>query len=61
MTKKQQHWSDVIAREETVLCVDLFQRGVGGLNSWGARPLDSFRYTEEEYSYSFTFTPTMNE
>lgn len=61
MTKKQQHWSDVIARDETVLCVDLFQRGVGGLNSWGARPLDRYRHTEKEYRYSFTLFATGNE
>ena len=54
MTKKQQHWSDVIPRNETVLCVDLFQRGVGGLNSWGARPLDEYRFTGKEYRYSYT-------
>ena len=53
-TKKQQHWSDVIARNETVLYVDLFQRGVGGLNSWGAKPLDKYRFTEKEYRYGFT-------
>lgn len=54
MTKKQQHWSDVIPRKETVLCIDLFQRGVGGLNSWGARPLDQYRFSGKEYKYSYT-------
>lgn len=53
-TKKQQHASDIVPREETVLCVDLFQRGVGGLNSWGAKPLDKYRFQEKEYSYSYT-------
>lgn len=54
MTKKQQHWSDVLPRKETVLCVDLFQRGVGGLNSWGAKPLDKYRFRDKSYSYSYT-------
>lgn len=54
MTKKQQHWSDVLSRNEVVLCVDLFQRGVGGLQSWGAKPLDQYRFTDKEYSYSYT-------
>lgn len=54
MTKKQQHSSDILPRYETVLCVDLFQRGVGGLNSWGAKPLDKYRFREGIYSYSFT-------
>lgn len=54
MTKKQQHWSDIIPRNEVVLCVDLFQRGVGGLQSWGAKPLDQYRFMDKEYSYSYT-------
>lgn len=56
MTKKQQHWSDIIPRNETVLCVDLFQRGVAGLNSWGAKPLDQYRFSDNEYRYSFTIS-----
>ena len=53
-TKKQQHWSDVVSRKATVLCVDLLQRGVAGLNSWGAKPLDQYRLMDKEYSYSYT-------
>jgi beta-galactosidase len=60
MTKKQQHWSDVIPRNETVLCVDLFQRGVAGLNSWGAKPLDPYRFSDKEYRYSFTISTINN-
>jgi len=54
LTKKQQHWSDVLPLNTTVLCVDLVQRGVAGLNSWGALPLDEYRLTAKEYSYSYT-------
>ena len=53
-TKKQQHWADVKFRNETVLSVDLFHRGVGGLNSWGAKPLDKYRFSGKEYNYSYT-------
>ncbi len=56
MTKKQQHWSDMIPRNETVLCVDLFQRGVGGLNSWREKPLEKYRFSEKEYKYGFTIS-----
>lgn len=56
MTKKQQHWSDVLPRKETVLCVDLFQRGVAGLNSWGAKPLNEYRFSDKEYRYSYTIS-----
>ena len=54
LTKKQQHWSDALPLNMTVLCVDLVQRGVAGLNSWGALPLDEYRLTAKEYSYSYT-------
>jgi beta-galactosidase len=53
-TKKHQHASDVGPRNEVVLCVDLFQRGVGGLNSWGAKPLTKYQFHETEYQYTFT-------
>ena len=53
-TKKQQHWSDIIPRKETILSVDLFQRGIAGCDSWGARPLDTYRFFGKEYSYSYT-------
>lgn len=56
MTKKQQHSSDVLSRRETVLCVDLFQRGVAGLNSWGAKPFNEYRFQGKEYNYSYTIS-----
>lgn len=56
MTKKQQHWSDVLPRHEVILNVDLFQRGVAGLNSWGAKPLDPYRFHGKEYNYSYTIS-----
>ncbi len=56
MTKKQQHASDILPRNETVLCVDLLQRGVAGLNSWGAKPLDEYRFQDKEYKYSYTIS-----
>lgn len=54
MTKKQQHASDVLPRNEVVLCVDLFQRGLGGLDSWRAKPLDQYRFRDKEYKYTYT-------
>lgn len=55
-TKKQQHASDVLSAKRVILNVDLFQRGVGGLNSWGAKPLDQYRFNEKEYSYTYTIS-----
>lgn len=57
-TKKQQHWSDVIPQKDVVLHVDLFQRGVAGLNSWGAKPLPHYQFNGQEYSYSYTISVT---
>ncbi|RXK85768.1 glycoside hydrolase family 2 TIM barrel-domain containing protein [Filimonas effusa] len=55
-TKKQQHASDILSAERVILNVDLFQRGVGGLNSWGARPLDKYRFSAKAYQYSYTIS-----
>ncbi|MFV0469798.1 MAG: glycoside hydrolase family 2 TIM barrel-domain containing protein [Dysgonomonas sp.] len=54
MTKKQQHASDILPRKEVVLNVDLFQRGVAGLDSWGSNPLDQYRFLGKEYQYGYT-------
>ncbi|MFT4202741.1 MAG: glycoside hydrolase family 2 TIM barrel-domain containing protein [Chitinophagaceae bacterium] len=53
-TKKQQHPSDILPADRVILNVDLFQRGVGGLNSWGAKPLDQYRFKAKDYQYSYT-------
>lgn len=54
LTKKQQHASDIIPRKESVLCVDLLQRGVGGIDSWRKHALDQYRLFDREYRYSYT-------
>jgi len=53
-TKKQQHLSDILPRHETVLCVDLFQKGLAGLDSWWSQPLDQYRFFGKNYQYSYT-------
>jgi beta-galactosidase len=55
LTKKQMHHSDLKAHPEVILNVDLFQRGVGGLQSWGAPPLDPYRFWGKEYRYAYRF------
>jgi beta-galactosidase len=55
-SKKQQHPVDVVPQHETYLSVDMFQRGVGGLNSWGAQPMSEYRYKVKPYHYSFTLS-----
>lgn len=57
MEKHQMHNSDVRHRGEVFLNVDLMQRGLGGDNSWGARPHKPYRMQEKSYSYSYTISP----
>lgn len=56
MTKKQQHFKDVLPAKNVILNVDLFQRGVAGLDSWQSPPLDKYRFFGKEYRYNFTIS-----
>lgn len=57
LTKKQRHPSDIVPQYRVYLNVDLFQRGVGGDNSWGARPHRAYVYEVKKYNYSFIIEP----
>lgn len=56
LTKKQQRLSDLYPRNEVYLTVDLFQKGLAGTNTWGAQPLDKYRYPAKKYNYSYRIT-----
>ncbi len=57
-SKHQLHNSDVHhSGWRTYLNVDLLQRGLGGDNSWGARPHEPYQLKEKAYSYTFTLEP----
>ncbi len=53
LTKKQQHPIDVDPRNILAVNIDLKQMGVGGDNSWGAKPLNKYRLLDDVYSYSY--------
>jgi beta-galactosidase len=53
LTKKHQHLNDIYPRKEVVLSIDLFQRGIGGTNSWGQLPLEKYRYANKDYQFSY--------
>lgn len=57
LTKKQQHTNDIHPRNEVFLQIDLFQRGVGGDDSWGSLPHKKYRNTEKSYSYKYLISP----
>jgi beta-galactosidase len=51
------HTDDLIPNDFIDVHVDLRQTGVGGNDSWGARPLPSYTLTAGKYSYSFRIRP----
>jgi beta-galactosidase len=51
------HSNELPARDQITWNIDLAQRGVGGINSWGAKPLPQYRLTKPNYSYEFILRP----
>ncbi|MCK5834392.1 MAG: DUF4981 domain-containing protein, partial [Lentisphaeria bacterium] len=39
--------------------IDAAQMGLGGINSWGTRPLGQYQLNGKKYSYSFVLKPTL--
>ncbi len=55
--KAQTHISDVPSRDYTELCIDYRMTGVGGYDSWGARPeKERSLWSDRSYTYSFVLT-----
>ncbi|MFO8057814.1 MAG: beta-galactosidase domain 4-containing protein, partial [bacterium] len=52
------HTYELEYTDEITVNLDYKQMGVGGDNSWGARPHPQFRLTPRPYSYSFVLEPT---
>lgn len=51
------HTTDVKQLPETYLHIDMKQMGVGGDNSWGARPHEPYQIPAKEYEFKFTIKP----
>ena len=47
------HTYDIKKPPEVYINLDHLQMGVGGNNSWGARPLPQYNLSPEDYQYSF--------
>ncbi|MBQ9410751.1 MAG: beta-galactosidase [Bacteroidales bacterium] len=59
ITKSQTHITDVPFNDFTEVCIDYKMSGIGGYDSWGARPEPAFTlWSTESYSYSFTLIPS---
>lgn len=57
--KGQEHFGEVVAGDSINLMIDSEQAGVGGINSWGAYPLDKYRMRSGEYNLSVVLTPVI--
>lgn len=51
------HSTDIVDKEMTEICIDYRQRGVGGDNSWGAKPHMQYRLFPGKYTLEFTILP----
>ena len=59
ITKSQTHITDVPFNDFTEVCIDYKMSGIGGYDSWGARPEPAYTlWSDESYSYSFTLHPS---
>jgi beta-galactosidase len=55
--KEQRHATDLKKRGLVTLNLDYKQMGVGGDDSWGARPHDKYTLFPKEYTYQFRLRP----
>ncbi len=55
--KRQLHAGEVDPVAEVCLCIDGFQYGVGGVDSWGSSPQKPFRLPFEAYDFAVKLTP----
>jgi beta-galactosidase len=51
--RKNSHLNDIKPRDLLNLNIDYRQMGVGGDNSWGAKPHDQYLIWPKDYTYSF--------
>ena len=58
--KHQRHPSQLTKSPFTVLTLDGEHCGVGGIDSWGARPLEQYRIPAIDRTCSFTIKPIAN-
>jgi len=57
LKRQQRHAADLVKRKQTQLNIDLRQMGVGGINSWGAWPLNEYTLPYKDYTFSFIIKP----
>lgn len=56
--RRMHHINDITPRDFVEVCVDMKQQGVGGYDSWGARPEPKHTIpANKEYNWGFTLIP----
>lgn len=55
--KKQYHSGELVERDRIYLHMDLQQTGVGGIDSWGAWPVETYRIPYSDHQYSYWIRP----
>jgi beta-galactosidase len=55
--KEQRHALDLVRRDLVTWNLDYKQMGIGGDDSWGARPHDKYTLFPQEYTYTFRLRP----
>ncbi|RME96433.1 MAG: DUF4981 domain-containing protein [Verrucomicrobia bacterium] len=55
--EQAKHIHELPRRNTITVNLDHLQRGLGSINSWGAKPLDKYRLWPKPYAYDFTLTP----
>ena len=55
--KDQRHSELVPQVGYTNICIDKVQMGLGGVNSWGAMPLEKYLIPYADYEFSFLIEP----
>jgi beta-galactosidase len=59
--KHQRHSALVPRVNYTNVCIDKVQMGLGGINSWGAIPLDKYLLHYGDYEFSFMIEPVKHQ
>ena len=56
--RRQHHVDDIVPRDWVELCIDMTQSGIGGYDSWGARPEECRTlWSDRDYGFGFTIVP----
>ncbi|SFU52676.1 beta-galactosidase [Pustulibacterium marinum] len=55
--KAQKHTIDIVAKDTIYFNIDYKQMGVGGDNSWGAKPHEQYQIQPKNYTYSYLIQP----